>query len=175
MNVKVYVKDISQMVWGVIWYISRLLLIVIDREVEINPEALKKGYTAIPYIKALEKGLVKNYLPGYIFQQDNTKIYITNVTQEWFKKHGVYIEDWPVYLPNLNLIEPVWRQLKVKLFELYPYLMYIGRSKEDWAYFKRCIVHVQEEILQAKIDGLILSIERRCRAVKKAKGYYTKY
>lgn len=53
--------------------------------------------------------------------------------------------------------------------------MYMGRSKKDWAYFKRCIVHAWEEIPQAKIDGLILSMERRCKAVQKAKGYYTKY
>jgi len=51
----------------------------------------------------------------------------------------------------------------------------MGRSEQDWAYFKKCVVHAWEEIDQDKIDGLILSMERRCIAVRKAKGYYTKY
>lgn len=68
MNAKVHVKDISQMVWGVIWLGSRSPLIIIDREVEIDSKSPKKGYTAISYINTLEKGLIENYRPGYIFQ-----------------------------------------------------------------------------------------------------------
>jgi hypothetical protein len=40
-------------------------------------------------------------------------------TQEWFKTHGVYVEDWPAHSPDSKPIEPVWRWLKVKLFAFF--------------------------------------------------------
>ena len=88
-------------------------------------------YTAVSYISALEKGLIPTYEPGLIFQQDNTRIYTAKLTHEWFETHRVYVEGWPANSPDLNPIEPVWRWLKLKLFELYPELIHIGRSKED--------------------------------------------
>ena len=145
------------------------------RALEINPSSVKKGYTWISYLDALENGLVENYKPSLIFQQDNARIHTAKETQKWFETHGVYVEDWPPHSPDLNPIEPVWRWLKLKLFELYPELIYMGRSEEDWEVFKRCIKHAWEAIPQARIDGLVLSMERRCRAVRAAKGYYTKY
>lgn len=60
--------------------------------------------------------------------------------REWFEAYRIYVEDWPVYLPDLNPIEPVWYWLKVKLFALFPELISIRRSESDWLYFKQCIV-----------------------------------
>jgi hypothetical protein len=63
----------------------------------------------------------------------------------------------------------------VKLFALFPELISIGRSERDWLYFKKCLVEAWDILDQSKIDALILSIGRHLRAVRKAKGYYTKY
>lgn len=163
------------MVWGAIWLGGRSELIVMEREVEIDPASKKRGYTAISYISALEKGLIPYYQPGSIFQQDNARIHTAKLTQEWFETHGVYVEDWPPHSPDLNPIEPVWRWLKLKLFQLFPELIHMGRSEEDWQVFKRCIKVAWNAIPQEKIDALILSMGRRCKAVQRARGYYTKY
>ena len=61
------------------------------------------------------------------------------------------------------------------LFRLYPELIDMGKSESDWEYFKRCLIKAWEAIPQARIDGLILSIGRRLKALRKARGFYTKY
>jgi hypothetical protein len=63
----------------------------------------------------------------------------------------------------------------VKLFALFPELIDQGRSEADWLYFKKCLVEAWNALDQSKIDALILSMGRRLKAVRKAKGYYTKY
>jgi transposase len=133
-----------------------------------------RGYTAKSYIAALEKGLIPIYTPGLIFQQDNARIHLADVVKEWFETRGVYVEDWPAHSSDLNPIEPVWRWLKLKLFELFPELISMGRG-EDWRYFKKCLQQAWKALDQGKIDALILSMGRRLEAARKAKGYYTKY
>jgi hypothetical protein len=44
-----------------------------------------RGYTAKSYINALEKGLMPNYTPEVVFQQDNARIHLAVATQEWFE------------------------------------------------------------------------------------------
>jgi transposase len=171
-NAKVHVKDISQMVWAGIWIGGRTDLIIIERDEESRSGG---GYTAKSYILALEKGLMPIYTPNLVFQQDNATIHLAQDTKEWFETHGVYVEDWPAHSPDLNPIEPVWRWLKVKLFAIFPELIGQGRSEADWKCFKKCLVEAWKALDQSKIDSLILSMGRRLKAVRKAKGYYTKY
>jgi hypothetical protein len=51
----------------------------------------------------------------------------------------------------------------------------MGRKETDWLYFKKCLVEAWNVLDQSKIDTLILSKGRSLEAVRKAKGYYTKY
>lgn len=51
----------------------------------------------------------------------------------------------------------------------------MGRSETDWLYFRQCLVEAWDALDQSKIDALILSMGRRLKAVRRAKGYYTKY
>ena len=96
-------------------------------------------------------------------------------TQEWFEKYRIYVEDWPAHSPDLSSIEPVWHMLKRQLFHIFPDLMQMGNSKEDWAYFKERIGAAWDALDQAKIDALILSMRRRMDKMYANKGYYTKY
>jgi hypothetical protein len=83
--------------------------------------------------------------------------------------------EWPLYLPDLNLIEHLWNLLKKKLLQLYPGLFLGGRSKVDWTRFRNTIIEAWDAIPQEKINSLIHSMPRRLRAVYQAKGWYTKY
>lgn len=65
MNVKVHVKDISQMVWAGIWLGGRTSLVIMDRD-ENSPSG--HGFTKNSYIQALEKGLLPFYQPSQVFQ-----------------------------------------------------------------------------------------------------------
>jgi transposase len=83
--------------------------------------------------------------------------------------------DRPAHSPDLNPIEPVWRLLKLKIFELYPELGDMGRSQKDWEQSKRAIAHAWDVLDQSVIDGLIRSVPKRIEAVRIAQGYYTRY
>ena len=53
----------------------------------------QRGFTKISYIQALKKGLLPFYQPSQVFQQDNAKIHTAVLTKEWFKTHGIWVED----------------------------------------------------------------------------------
>jgi hypothetical protein len=95
--------------------------------------------------------------------------------KEWFETYGLEVVDWPGHSPDMNPIEPVWRMLKVKLFNMFPDLIGMGRSETDWQYFTEGMQPAWQALDQSKIDSLILSMPRRIAALRKAKGWYTKY
>ena len=64
---------------------------------------------------------------------------MANIVKSWFESHSVEVVDWPAHSPDMNPIKPVWRMLRVKLFSMYPELISIGRSEEDWQYFLECV------------------------------------
>ena len=78
-------------------------------------------------------------------------------------------------LPDMNPIEHIWRALKSLLHRTHPDIHLLKDNQEDIQNLKRWIVDAWEAIPQELIDTLILSIPRRLRALRKAKGWYTKY
>ena len=141
---------------------------------ERDEETRRRGYSSNSYINSLEQALIPIYEPGRIFQQDNAPIHKSETVREWFEVHGIWVMDWPPHSPDLNPIKNIWRLLKLKIFQLYPKLMDHGQSKLDWTKFRDAIQRAWEALDQEVIDHLIESVTRRIRAVKKAKGWYTK-
>jgi hypothetical protein len=142
---------------------------------ERNSEGARGGYTANSYIQALDEGLIPYYQPRIISQQDNAPIHKATVVKDWFETHGVEVVDWRAYSPDMNPIEPVWYMLEVKVFSMFPELISMGRSDADWQYFIECLEAAWNALDQAKIDSLILSMPRRLDALRRAKGWYTRY
>lgn len=170
-NLQNHGKDISQMVWASIWKSGRSPLVIMERD----PLSPNNGYSHRSYLKVLEPGLMPFYEPGQIYQQDNAGIHKTPEVQRWFESHGIWVMDWPPNSPDLNPIEHVWKLLKDKVLELYPELADYGRSKIDWTRFKKALQGAWDALDQEVIDRLIDSMPRRLAAVRKAKGWYTKY
>ena len=92
-------------------------------------------------------------------------ITIRNTHRNWWRKE-IQVLDWPAQSPDLNPIENLFSILKrnvgSKRFsnrdDLFSYL------EDEW-------IRIDPKI----IDNLIKSMPRRCAAVIKNKGYYTKY
>jgi transposase len=97
------------------------------------------------------------------------------VTRDFLREHNIKVVDFPTYSPDLNPIEHMWWMLKRVLHKLYPELDTIGTSAEDWEKFCSALKEAWGKIPDSFIKKLILSMPRRLQAVRRARGYQTKY
>jgi hypothetical protein len=100
---------------------------------------------------------------------------LSRATKAWFTTWGVPLIDWPPHSPDLNPIEHVWKRLKELVYDLHPQFADLKDNEADRATAKEWILDAWEHIDQAFIDNLLDSVPRRRKAVRDARGWYTKY
>ena len=122
----------------------------------------------------------------YLFQQDNDpKVSLTSmqsllsycsddlflsqhtskVAKAWFEKNKVEVMDWPSMSPDLNPIEHLWKMLKIAVHE-----HNVSNKEEAWE-----VCQQEWKKLGPQCKTLVVSMNRRCEAVYKAKGGPSKY
>lgn len=104
-----------------------------------------------------------------IFQHDRDPKHMAKTVQEWLGNQSFSILDWPAQSPDLNPIENLWSYLKSALNKEYtspPSSLAVlwERVKEQWT-----------KIPASYCQTLSSSIPRRIKAIKNAKGLWTKY
>lgn len=112
-----------------------------------------------------------------VFMQYNDRVHTANSTKGWMADNCVeLLEDWPLYSPDLNLVEPIWVHLKKLYHEHYPHLANDTRSsKVIKPLIEEVLIHCWELIPNYLFEALAEAIPRRIEAVIKARGWYIKY
>lgn len=155
-------RQVSLMIWGCI------------TKSGVGTLGRVSGYiNSSKYIQIIDEkiwGVILKEFPNgnFTFVHDNAPVHVSAETTKWFDDNGLKASDWPPQSPDLNIIENVWRHMKIEL----------GKRRHNilnkdmlWAE----ILNVWNDIPSGFITGLYYSIPDRVREVIKMKGRMTKY
>ncbi|KAG2457325.1 TCB1 transposase, partial [Polypterus senegalus] len=132
---------------------------------------IKGKMTAAMYRDILKENLLQSALDlrlgrWFIFQQDNDPKHTAKISKELLQDNSVNVLEWPSQSPDFNLIEHLWRDLKMAVHRCFPSnLMELERCcKEEWA-----------KLAKNRCAMLVASYSKRLEAVIAAKGASRKY
>lgn len=123
------------------------------------------------YRRILEKNLKASVSslklkPDWIFQQDNDPKHTAKLTQDWFKSNGIKVLKWPSQSPDLNPIENLWKELKIRIHK---------REPSNLRELERVCAEEWDKISQETCKKFVGDYSKRMHAVINNNGYSTKY
>jgi len=140
----------SVMVWGSIAYGYRTLLVIIDGK--LNAQTYMEDILGPHVVPLLQTHNVITML-----QQDNATSHVAGVNLE--KNHNIdFIDDWPSKSPDLNPIEHLWDNLDRRVRRR-------PNPPNNVNKLRAALLEEWNNIPQADINKLVLSMRRRCQAV----------
>ena len=102
----------------------------------------------------------------WIFQQDNDPKHTSRLVTNFLRAKKISVMNWPSQSPDLNPIEHLWEELQRATKDIQ-----VSNADEKFETLQQAWLNISP----AKIDKLIESMPRRCKAVIDSFGYPTKY
>jgi len=165
-------KNVSIMIWACFWGMKRSNLYALERDFKSK----KQGYSARSYIHVLDDNLLGIYQLGLIFMQNNAPIHTIKAMATWFLENDINVMEWLSYSSNMNPIEHLWFILKEHVYKVNSNIENVVSDKNN---IKEALFDALYKAWEALNDyylhNLVWSMERRIKALIKAKGWYTKY
>lgn len=148
----------SVMVWGVISSFGVGPLVRLHGKVNADVYKQLLIQHVVPYLRATT--------PNAIFMQDNAPCHKAKKVMDFFKDNNINVMDWPPQSPDLNPIENLWKLIGERAQSCGP-----KRPDDLWKALQSEWAKISPEFCKK----LINSCNRRCSAVIKSKGLFTKY
>ncbi len=131
-----------------------------------NCTASKERWTGPLTARALKPARALKMGRGWVFQHDNDPKHTAKATKEWLKKKHIKVLEWPCQSPDLNPMENLWRELKVRVAKHRPLNLNDSERiwKEEW-----------DKIPPEMCANLVANYKKRLTSVFASKGFATKY
>ena len=112
----------------------------------------------------------------FLFMQDNAPCHKSTCVLEFLAENHIPIMEWPPQSPDLNPIENLWTELKVRFHQRFLELFnHPSKSLEARYRYSEGLQEVWYSQGMELIEALIESMPRHCQAVIEAQGGWTKY
>ena len=155
-------RKISVMFWGCVTYSGVGTLVPVEGTIN-----------SAKYISILDDNLwpviTKNFTNNdWIFQDDNAPVHASRETKRWKLENELKCMTWPSQSPDINIIENIWRTLKIQLEKE----IHNIRSRDDLI---QTVTRLWTSLSLHYVQSLYQSIPTRLRHVIISKGHITKY
>ncbi|CAG2224309.1 unnamed protein product [Mytilus edulis] len=153
---------LSLMIWGCITYEGVGTITVVTGNIN-----------ALKYIEIVDNfvwPVIARHFPAdnYIYQDDNAPVHRAKIVKDYMEQNQLHGMEWPAQSPDLNIIENMWRKIKIELQKQ-------AHNITTKAQMETAIRDIWTNISLEFIRKLYDSIPRRLRLVIRAKGNITKY